>query len=439
MRIAAKKSRASRAMAPAPGAPFAGEAASVPELAQFNQTIHELQERDNSEELVSVVKLYVADRAAGMLLLQDILAENEILSDSDSKRRAAASGISRKSAAREQADAAVADEALYDEALYVVAELDQLTAAFTAMLSREHPGVRMAVEEPIEIAALDADVQEQLQEIAPSFGGNRAMRRVLGSEQPGKFDKAQAPADGKAAADAPPPDIAKGAAKSGAKPEEKSEGREPARPSADKRSLTPRAPEAGKPSAQLGNKDLAEGDKSTDGGKGSADKPGAHHPPGSLAGGRAGKQNSASQDASGRAIAGHSRQIVVPMPEAIRRRTESGDVKLRSEHDSDSQKPAASFADDAPRRDEKAKNASPRPETAKKESLNADAEERGGVERVAVDRGAAKKDVAEKDEVEQETAQREPLLVKLLIVLEPEPAAARQAAPPAEKRGDESR
>ena len=67
----------------------------MPEIAQFNQTIHELQERDNSEELVSVVKLYVADRAAGMLLLQDILAENEILSDSDSKLRAASS---RKSA-----------------------------------------------------------------------------------------------------------------------------------------------------------------------------------------------------------------------------------------------------------------------------------------------------------------------------------------------------
>ncbi len=425
LRMAAKKNGANAAVPLAVGAPFDKGAANVQQLAEFNQTIQDLRERKGESELVTVVKLYVADKAEGMVLLQNVLADNEILSDTDMKP-SADDHVSRKSFAREQADAAVENEALY-----VVAEPEQLTAAFTAMLAREHPGVRMAVEEPIEIAALDADVQEKLQEIAPGVGGSRGMRRKIADDEPPAFDKAQTPADGKSAstnappaADAPAPAAPKAAAKSDSKPESKSEGRGPAGLPAEKKPLASGRPEPGKPPAAFSDKDAADGNPQG-GGRGGAARPGADQAPGASDSGsrRAGKQNPVPQDAAGRGVVGRSRQLVVPMPEAIRQRMESSEEKRRTELDSETgEKLAAPVAAGDARRDEIGKAAA-KTEPVKKDSANPEAENRK---------------VSKKDSADKETVQHEPLLVRLLIVVEPEPAnaAAREAAPPSEVRGN---
>jgi len=326
MRAAAKRNAASP-VAPVPGAPFDDDAAGLPQLAEFNRAIQKLDENDADHELVSVVKVYVADSADGMVLLQSIFAENDVLSDGEGAAKDGAGKqdrIARKTETQAQAAAPTAKEALY-----VVAEPRQLIAAFTEILSREDPGVRLAVEEPIEIAALDTRLQEQLKEVSPGLadsGLRRRRRREISAKKSVAGDKAPAPADGKSAADETEKlDSSKSGANSDAKTDSKTDVKPGAKGGGPPRTVSPlaekkSAAEQALDSKSRGTKPVADG-----------------------------------QEAAGANRAEQSRQLVVPMPEVIRKRVAFGGKTPGADGDADAvEKGKARMAGKAGRGDEKA-------------------------------------------------------------------------------------
>jgi hypothetical protein len=378
-RADAKKDAASPA-GPAVGAPLGDD---LPQLAKFNQAIEELSDADADPDLVPVVKVYVADVAEGMVLLQTIFDDNDVPSDGESQPTDEAG---QKPVSPDRALMKAAET----EALYVVAEPRQLIAAFTAMLSREPSAVRLAVEEPIEIAALDARLQERMKELSPGEIGRESTRRAVGREDGDGLeltarDKRPAPADGKPTADQSEKDSAKAGVKSDTKPPTNA-ARSSSDQVAEKKPKAAARPEPAEPQIKSKQAEVARSGKSDGSRKPALDARQTNE--------RATDPTAADELAASQNGRGQSRQLVVPMPEAIRKRTESTDLKLRSSGDAEkTEKLLASGAASADRRAEKAKTPA-----------------------------------------EAESSQHPAQLVRVLIVIEREPAEP--AAPPAKPADD---
>ncbi|MGE5190975.1 MAG: hypothetical protein ACM3U2_00645, partial [Deltaproteobacteria bacterium] len=184
--------------------PAAGDSAN-PQLAAINRSFGEIHDAGADEKLMPVVKLHVVDHADGLELLQNLLSENNVILTDE-----AADGL-EKGADRGKSKAGAA--AGRKEALYVVARPEQVMAAFTAILDRETPAVRLTVEEPIQIAALDADSRKQFEEIARGLNRPSLLREAPLSAIAGA-DKA---VESKKARPSVSDDAEKGAAKTDAK------------------------------------------------------------------------------------------------------------------------------------------------------------------------------------------------------------------------------
>lgn len=403
----AGKSDSTNLAAPALGASLADAVRAHPELAEINRALQDLGDRDKDQDLVSVVKLYVADSAEGMVLLQNVFADNDVLTEREGQRGGSdrdgqARGLDRT--ARKAGTASRPDAAAVREALYVVAEPSQLIAAFTEILSREDPAIRLAVEEPIEIAAFDARLQEQLKRVAPEMSDVQPRRREISAKASVAADKAPAPAplpaDGKPAADkAGSQNLAKSEAKSGLK----AGSRGSASQLSEKKTaaLSPQESTT-KPQTLATRKEMADSDNGVVAKKGAAANRDANpSTAGQAATGESATGRSApGQTATGQPATGQSRQLIVPMPEAIRQRTKFGGTRQRTTRDA----PIA----------EKAKA----PLAVKDGSAN---DGRG--------------DEKGKSMAKEEQAQRAPTLVRVLILIErevPRPAAP-AASPPGGK------
>lgn len=106
-----------------------------------------IQAMKHSEEEVAVVRLTVVDRQDGLERLQLLLTENHIPTRNDSRPEAATTGIL---SAREQLTA-----------VYVESDSDQLSAALEKIL-HDQRFRRLELEEPIQLADLDAKARAQM-------------------------------------------------------------------------------------------------------------------------------------------------------------------------------------------------------------------------------------------------------------------------------------
>ncbi len=172
-----------KADSPAPSGPaLAGIGKKVdpsanPQLAKVKLAIEAVSNSDAEDEMVSVVKVYVIDQAYGMRLMQDYFSNNGVplegradsgvgKGDSDSANRGAAT--IRKSANPR-------------EALYVEGESNQVLAAI-ANMEADMAGMRVEVEAPIEMAALDPASQNRLKRA--TVDAPRLRDRGRGASQP---------------------------------------------------------------------------------------------------------------------------------------------------------------------------------------------------------------------------------------------------------------
>ena len=118
------------------------------QLQAIHDAVKEIRESGATDKLLLVFRMSVVDRAEGLVLLQKDFADNNIRIDpseaTEGKKTDAAKPVGEAS----------------NEGLYVVAEADELIAGFKAFLAHRHPGVRIFVEESIELAALDAESQK---------------------------------------------------------------------------------------------------------------------------------------------------------------------------------------------------------------------------------------------------------------------------------------
>ncbi len=139
--------------------------------------------------MVSVMKLYGVDQAYGMKLIQSYLSENGV-SDGAENPAIAKGG----SDSADRAEAAKRKVANRGEALFVEADTDQFLTTF-AKVAAEIDGMRVEMETPIQLAALDSVSQDRLKR-APAAGAPR-----LGELGRGVRESASAPVAGAAASD----------------------------------------------------------------------------------------------------------------------------------------------------------------------------------------------------------------------------------------------
>jgi hypothetical protein len=221
-----------------------------PQLAQINRAIAEVRDSGDEEKLLTVVKMRVVDRADGLMLLQSVLAENNVVAD-DAERsleKSEVGSVAKKSVAKgDNANGDVAKSgsapresvAAGHEALYVVAEPEQFIAAFKAILDRDD-APRLSVETPLEIAALNAESRKQLDDLflrpslrerepAISIGGDKDTETPKKAKLTG--DDAAAPAAAKAdrSTQAFPAPAAIGKDSENRPAEDKSQSRSPSR------------------------------------------------------------------------------------------------------------------------------------------------------------------------------------------------------------------
>jgi anti-sigma factor RsiW len=130
-----------------------------PQLAAIDEAVHRLLESRSEDKVMSVVKVYVADRASGLVLMQRILEDNNI----PGERRV----YQREAGEKRDADPQAALSG--NDALYIVAEPEELIAAFTEMLNRRHPDLRVDVEAPVALAMLDDASRIQFQKVEKEF------------------------------------------------------------------------------------------------------------------------------------------------------------------------------------------------------------------------------------------------------------------------------
>jgi anti-sigma factor RsiW len=132
-----------------PAGPMSPNTESEQLLQAINDAVQEIRESGAADKLLLVFRLSVIDRAEGLVLLQRDFAANNIRIDSgETTNGRAANG-----------DKPVGEAS--NEGLYVVAQADELIAGFKTFLARRHPGVRIFVEQSIELAALDAESRKQ--------------------------------------------------------------------------------------------------------------------------------------------------------------------------------------------------------------------------------------------------------------------------------------
>ena len=214
--------------------------------------IDDIRESSGEQAVVSVMRMYVADRAQGMVLLQDVLSDKLVIIDDADESEARMRDKGRAGADRKRkAAVAGAPHSAQNEALYVVAEPEQVIAAFREILARDNPGLRLAVEAPIEVASLDAASRKELEDVTRAVELHLARRLDdIGSGE----EKTPAPAsDGK-------PAVAQRAAQRG-EPERKSENK-PEAPSPAQKSAASTAPadsRAAAPRKAKNTADLAAG------------------------------------------------------------------------------------------------------------------------------------------------------------------------------------
>ncbi|HLJ09973.1 MAG TPA: hypothetical protein VKU82_02230 [Planctomycetaceae bacterium] len=214
--------------------------------------IDDIRESSGEQNVVSVMRMYVADRAQGMVLLQDVLSDKLVIVDEPGEDESGVLESGRARAGTKEVAAAGAPHSAQNEALYVVAEPEQVIAAFREILARDNPGLRLAVEPPIEVAALDAASRKELNDVTRAV--ERHLARRL-DETDSREEKAPAPAgDDKPADNAPQP------AQRG-EPERKPENK-PAAPAAARKSAASTAPAESRaiaPQKAKGAADLAAG------------------------------------------------------------------------------------------------------------------------------------------------------------------------------------
>jgi hypothetical protein len=174
------------------------ETRAYPQLVQINQAIDEIRQSGDDGKLLAVVKMRVVDRANGMMLLQRILAENNIVAD-DSDAVLEKNGTAAKRSAAKSGG---------NEALYVVAEPEQFIASFRAILDREDTPVRLSVESPLEIAALNPESQQLLNELNRPFL-HSSLRQPERAISIGGDKDTEPPKKAKLTSDASAPDTAK--------------------------------------------------------------------------------------------------------------------------------------------------------------------------------------------------------------------------------------
>lgn len=139
------------------GAPLEDEALDHPQLAELDDALQRVVASDSRGATIAVMKAYVADSADGMILVQNVLAENQIVPEGEGLE-ATVSPPAIKTSAEAAAGAR-------EEGLYVVAEKSQLIAAFKKMLDREKPAIRLEAEDPIELAVLDKGSRARFEQV----------------------------------------------------------------------------------------------------------------------------------------------------------------------------------------------------------------------------------------------------------------------------------
>jgi hypothetical protein len=104
------------------------------------------------------------------VLVQNVFAENNVVADnSETSLEKFENGSAAKGSIARSGTAGRDSTSTGKEALYVVAEPEQIIAAFRAMLDREDAPVRLSVESPLEIAALSPESRKRLDELTQTF------------------------------------------------------------------------------------------------------------------------------------------------------------------------------------------------------------------------------------------------------------------------------
>lgn len=279
--------------------------AANPQLADINLAIDAVRDVGAEKELVSVVKVIVVDRADGMKLVQNYFSENGVLlsenASADVREKQAGGGAGQDGANRRDESSLKAAKA--GEALYIEAEPSQVVAAFKKILDAENAGLRVVVEDPIAIAALDSASQEQLKRM--KVGSPATLKKSAASF--GAKGAAAAPVMGGAIAGGkqstvPSPPLEE-KAKSNKKPAGLAADRETDKTNSEKQGVDEIAPLANK-------KDASGSDKK----------------PADLQVENAAKvaQRGAAKKEAGAAASLRSRQLVMPVPAAIEERAQFG-------------------------------------------------------------------------------------------------------------------
>jgi hypothetical protein len=183
---------------------------------QIDKAMEEIGKAPDAKDVVAVVKLHVVDRAEGLVLVQHVLAESQIPIEEDAVEESGKSEF--KVAAKPAATAASGNEALY-----VVAEPEQLVAAFAAILAREKIASGLEVADPIEVAALDESSKKRLQQVESEFISNVAPAKPAAADGAKKSDDAQPAASGEGKSDKKPGQESRAAAGAERKSSSKSE------------------------------------------------------------------------------------------------------------------------------------------------------------------------------------------------------------------------
>jgi hypothetical protein len=132
--------------------PAADNIEANPQLQAITEAVQQIRESGAEDKILLIVKMYVIDRAEGLVLLQDNFALNDIRREADDTAPATAG---------DRANPKDMTATAY-EGLYIEAQPEAVIAAFKTTLDRRHPGLRLSVDQSIELAALDGQLQQQL-------------------------------------------------------------------------------------------------------------------------------------------------------------------------------------------------------------------------------------------------------------------------------------
>ena len=135
-----------------------GAVSDNPQVAALDRELEVGLASDAKEERVTVVTLFV-DAADGMVLVQNLLTKSNVVADDKGLER----GLGRSDDQKEKDPTSRAEGER--EGLYVVAERTQLLATISRMLTQENAILRLEVEEPIALSALNTDSKARLKQL----------------------------------------------------------------------------------------------------------------------------------------------------------------------------------------------------------------------------------------------------------------------------------